>query len=83
MSRKLRNSKRRQAFKRMLLCGRAWVECHYCGKHLTFDTITLDHVIPLSKGGPMGIRNIVAACLVCNRQRGNQPYKTFVRRVAA
>lgn len=83
MTRKLRNSKRRQSFKRMLLGERPWVECHYCGQHLTLETVTLDHVKPLSKGGAMGIKNIVPACLACNRKRGNTDYKTFVRRIAA
>lgn len=83
MTRRLTDCKRRRRFKHMLLCGRPWVECHYCGTHLTFETITLDHVVPLSKGGAMGIRNIVAACLKCNQRRGNVSYRWFVKRIAA
>ncbi len=42
--------------------------CQYCGntKHLT-----LDHVIPVSKGGTHTWDNIVAACEMCNNRKGD------------
>jgi 5-methylcytosine-specific restriction endonuclease McrA len=43
--------------------------CQYCGstKHLT-----LDHVIPRSKGGPHTWDNVVAACEKCNSAKGDR-----------
>lgn len=81
--RRLTGWKRRLRFKHFLLCGRPWVECHYCGVRLTLKTLTFDHVIPLSKGGAMGIKNIIPACRTCNCKRGNTDYEKFVRRIAA
>lgn len=37
--------------------------CHYCGKEAK---LTLDHVIPLSKGGKHSKNNVIPACLHCN-----------------
>ncbi len=43
--------------------------CQYCGsnKHLT-----LDHVIPLSRGGQHSWDNVVAACVKCNQRKSNR-----------
>jgi 5-methylcytosine-specific restriction endonuclease McrA len=40
--------------------------CHYCG---TDGKMTLDHVIPLSKGGKHTIDNVVPACPRCNSKK--------------
>ena len=45
--------------------------CYWCGVILTLDSSTLDHVIPLSRGGLDGLNNIVLACEPCNIKRGN------------
>jgi len=37
--------------------------CTYCG---SAEKISIDHVIPLSRGGAHGIGNLVPACLKCN-----------------
>lgn len=39
--------------------------CAYCDKDIR-DFYTIDHVIPLSKGGTHTIDNVVCACLSCN-----------------
>jgi 5-methylcytosine-specific restriction endonuclease McrA len=60
----------------------AWT-CQYCFKPLTEKTATMDHVLPLSKGGKTNFVNIVAACPTCNSLKGNdhritpkrKPYK--------
>ena len=44
--------------------------CFYCG--LKVQKITLDHVIPISKGGRHSIGNLVAACMPCNASKGNK-----------
>jgi len=40
--------------------------CAYCQVKLTVETITRDHVIPLSKGGKDDWLNVVASCPTCN-----------------
>jgi len=48
-------------------------KCYYC-KRLFNDTLksTLDHVIPLNKGGQHDISNIVLACKSCNSKKGDR-----------
>jgi len=43
-------------------------ECQYCGD--TKD-LTLDHVIPKSKGGKSSWNNLVTACKKCNTKKGD------------
>lgn len=44
----------------------AATHCSYCGEELTSESRTLDHVVPLSKGGPHSTDNVVPACRSCN-----------------
>ncbi|MEB3272356.1 MAG: HNH endonuclease [Prochlorothrix sp.] len=44
--------------------------CQYCGA--TGDGLTLDHVLPRSRGGGDTWENIVTACVHCNVKKGNQ-----------
>jgi len=39
---------------------------------------TLDHLIPKSKGGGGGIKNLVVACRECNEMRGNLSIMEFL-----
>ena len=41
----------------------------YCGAR---TSLTVDHVIPRSKGGTSGWDNIVASCAPCNRRKGDR-----------
>ena len=43
-------------------------ECQYCG---TKRELTLDHVIPSSRGGPHSWLNLVTACKRCNARKGD------------
>lgn len=47
--------------------------CSHCGKPLS-DDFTVEHVIPLSKGGSNEIENIVALCLDCNTKKDSYIY---------
>lgn len=44
-------------------------ECQYCGAH---SDLTLDHVIPKSRGGKDRWENLVTACNRCNVRKGNR-----------
>src|SRR5881227_4094790 len=46
--------------------------CQYCGELLSSSDLTLDHVVPRSRGGPSAWENLVACCHPCNRSKGNQ-----------
>lgn len=45
--------------------------CAYCGKPT--KRLTLDHVVPLSKGGKTTCSNIVPACMQCNGKKHTSP----------
>ena len=46
--------------------------CAYCGCKLNSDTITVDHQIPLIRGGTNYIDNLVPACQSCNSKKGTK-----------
>lgn len=55
--------------------------CAYCGADIR-DDATLDHIIPISKGGSRHSRtNHVAACRSCNTHRGNMDAFKFFKMV--
>lgn len=43
--------------------------CQYCGSH---KYLTIDHVIPVSKGGTHTWNNVVTACQRCNQYKSNR-----------
>jgi len=47
--------------------------CQYC--NYRGDDLTLDHVIPRSRGGGDSWENLVAACVRCNVKKGNRTPK--------
>jgi len=46
--------------------------CQYCGVRYSSPRLSLDHVIPKSRGGPETWENIVCACLKCNVDKGGR-----------
>ena len=44
--------------------------CQYCTKPFTKSELTIDHVLPISKGGKTNWTNIVTACKSCNVKKG-------------
>ena len=47
--------------------------CAKCGKNLvvTDEDFSVDHVVPLSKGGNYDLRNMVGLCIKCNWAKGD------------
>lgn len=43
--------------------------CHYCGRDVGHENLTMDHIVPLSRGGRSSKANIVAACKDCNTKK--------------
>ena len=46
--------------------------CQYCGQHFVRKFLTLDHILPKSRGGNRTWLNLVTACLNCNQRKGNR-----------
>jgi 5-methylcytosine-specific restriction endonuclease McrA len=46
--------------------------CQYCGRKFSSAELSLDHVIPISRGGKSTWENVVCACLPCNVRKGNK-----------
>jgi hypothetical protein len=55
-------------------------ECVYCGHSLRRD-LTLDHVIPQSKGGENTWENLVTACKRCNSQKADLSLEEFGKEI--
>lgn len=64
--------RRRPRFSKINLYIRDLYTCQYCLNEFTKPNLTLDHVIPISKGGKTQWTNIVAACNRCNTTKGNK-----------
>lgn len=43
--------------------------CNYCGQQFSPDQLSMDHIVPLARGGKSSRGNIVAACVECNRKK--------------
>ncbi|MBU4263236.1 MAG: HNH endonuclease [Proteobacteria bacterium] len=43
--------------------------CYYCGRKFPLKELTMDHLIPLARGGTSSKGNIVAACKECNTRK--------------
>lgn len=43
--------------------------CHYCGKKVGADKLTMDHVVPVARGGLSAKGNVVPACAACNKSK--------------
>ena len=44
--------------------------CHYCGRKVGAAALTLDHVVPVARGGRSNKGNVVPACDACNKSKG-------------
>lgn len=43
--------------------------CHYCGGKFSPSELTMDHIVPLSRGGHSTKGNIVPCCKACNNNK--------------
>jgi 5-methylcytosine-specific restriction endonuclease McrA len=59
-------------FRKTTLFNRDAWQCQYCGVSLDRSSITIDHVIPRSRGGVTSWRNCVASCERCNIRKGSR-----------
>src|SRR5271157_5816509 len=46
--------------------------CQYCGKKVSKAEVTIDHVLPLSRGGQSTFQNCVVCCMRCNNTKADR-----------
>jgi 5-methylcytosine-specific restriction endonuclease McrA len=43
--------------------------CHYCQKKFSPKELTMDHIVPVARGGSSTKGNVVPACRKCNQEK--------------
>ncbi|MBF0460150.1 MAG: HNH endonuclease [Magnetococcales bacterium] len=51
--------------------------CAYCGQRVPPGALTMDHKMPIIRGGESTRRNCVPACLDCNQKKQNLPAEVW------
>jgi 5-methylcytosine-specific restriction endonuclease McrA len=64
--------RRRVNFSRRSVYRRDRNTCQYCGTRPALEDLTVDHVIPRSRGGRTSWTNCVLSCVKCNRRKSNR-----------
>lgn len=57
--------------------------CCYCGKKLVLEDRTIDHIVPLNRGGQTMEKNLAVACAECNLEKSDmtlEEYGTYLAR---
>ena len=74
--------RREKAKARELRRSRWWQQktasgiCYFCGKKFLPKELTMDHLVPLSRGGTSRKSNLVPACKECNtRKKVSLPFE--------
>jgi 5-methylcytosine-specific restriction endonuclease McrA len=49
--------------------------CQYCGRRCSSDHLSVDHVLPRSRGGSTSWENCVLACVGCNARKADRTLK--------
>ncbi len=70
-------------FTRRNIYARDASRCQYCGKRYATSELSLDHVVPKSRGGTGTWTNIVCCCVKCNSRKGGRtPAEAHMKLVA-
>ena len=64
--------KSRVKFNRRNIFARDGNRCQYCGRRFAPNELSLDHILPRSRGGGANWSNIVCACIRCNVRKGGR-----------
>jgi 5-methylcytosine-specific restriction endonuclease McrA len=59
-------------FTRKNILARDGNRCQYCGRKFPVSKLSLDHVVPRSRGGRTTWTNVVTACAECNSRKGGR-----------
>ena len=64
--------RREVKFSRRNILARDENRCQYCARKLPTSQLSLDHVVPRSRGGKSTWTNVVTACTPCNTRKGGR-----------
>ena len=56
--------------------------CNGCGEKFGIRNLTVDHIVPQSKGGSHHISNLQLLCHACNSMKGNRPHAYLLKRLS-
>lgn len=62
---------------RLQIAARDGLVCHYCSATVKPSSFTVDHIVPVFKGGTDDLSNLVACCRRCNSKKGTKDYTDF------
>ena len=68
----VRQRREASGMKRTRIYMRDKFRCQYCGEKKAASELTLDHILPRSRGGDNSPFNVVTACPSCNQRKGNR-----------
>lgn len=69
---------------RRTVLARDHYTCQYCGAQPPKSRLTVDHVVPRSRGGETDWKNVVTACVPCNQRKGQRtPQEAGMRLLAS
>lgn len=66
---------------RMSVYNQSEGRCVYCGRFIPFDEMTIDHIVPLSKGGTNYEKNLQCCCKECNLMKQDLLERDFYRKM--
>ena len=47
-------------------------DCYHCHKKFSIEELTMDHLIPIVRGGRTGKNNVVVSCKTCNSKKSSK-----------
>lgn len=56
--------------------------CVLCGRKITYNNMTMDHIKPLAMGGEDSVENLQCTCSACNLFKGSVLPEDFLDRVS-
>lgn len=56
--------------------------CPVCGNYMKRNDKTLDHIVPLSKGGMHSIHNSIIVCRSCNSSKGAKDFENWLSQLS-
>jgi 5-methylcytosine-specific restriction endonuclease McrA len=78
---KARELRKTQWWKRKLSAGR----CYYCNAKVPPKELSMDHIVPIIRGGKSTKSNIVTACKECNNKKKYMlpiEWEEYIKRIA-
>jgi 5-methylcytosine-specific restriction endonuclease McrA len=68
----VRRRREQSGMKRLRIYMRDKFRCQYCGDKQSLAQLTLDHILPRSRGGDNSPVNVVTACIECNNRKADR-----------